>query len=302
MNILVTGGMGFVGRHLVNYLLKKGNKVTVFDNFSNSDKKSIYSLKDKGVNVVKGDITNFTEILNSTKDQDAVIHLAAKISVKESIKNPTETFRINVDGTKNILEACEKNNVKKLIIASSAAVYGQGFPEIKLNENTKTNPVSPYGQSKLMMEQEVKKRIFKQKKIDCVILRFFNIFGVGQSSEYAGVITKFVERISMNKPIEIFGDGLQTRDFVSINDVVESIFNAISNGKYGIYNIASGTTITINQLAELMISWSDKNIKMHHLPERKGDIKFSSADITLAKKEIKYCPKFGLEQIREMLE
>jgi UDP-glucose 4-epimerase len=301
MKILVTGGMGFIGRHLVIHLLKKGNKITIFDNFSNSDKKSIINLQNEGVNVIEGDITESDKILNAAKDQDIVIHLAAKISVDESIKNPTETFRINVNGTKNVLESCKKNNVKKIIVASSAAVYGEGFPKIKLNENMKTNPISPYGKSKLIMEQEIKKIISKYDDMNCIILRFFNIFGIGQSFEYAGVITKFIKEISMNKPVKIFGDGMQTRDFVSIHDIVESVNAAIKNGKNGTYNIASGKAITINKLAEFMISLSGKNLEIHHISEKHGDIRHSEADISLAREKIGYLPKLKLDEIKKFM-
>jgi len=302
MKILVTGGMGFIGRHLVIHLLKKGNKITIFDNFSNSDKKSIINLQNEGVNVIEGDITESDKILNAAKDQDIVIHLAAKISVDESIKNPTETFRINVNGTKNVLESCKKNNVKKIIVASSAAVYGEGFPKIKLNENMKTNPISPYGKSKLIMEQEIKKIISKYDDMNCIILRFFNIFGIGQSFEYAGVITKFIKEISMNKPVKIFGDGMQTRDFVSIHDIVESINAAIKNGKNGTYNIASGKSITINKLAEFMISLSGKNLEIQHISEKHGDIRHSQADISLAREKIGYLPKLKLDEIKKFMQ
>ena len=254
------------------------------------------------MDVIEGDITKNEEISNAIKNHDIVVHLAAKISVNESIKNPQETFHVNVDGTKNVLEACKKNNIKKLIVSSSAAVYGEGFPETKLKENMHTNPTSPYGKSKLNMEQEIEKYILNHNNLDCIILRFFNIFGSGQSSTYAGVITKFIEKISMNKPIEIFGDGLQTRDFVSIDDVVKSIFDAIINGKQGTYNIASGNTVTINQLAELIMTLIGKNTIIRYMPARKGDIKFSAADISLAEKEIKYVPKFSVEKIRELIQ
>jgi UDP-glucose 4-epimerase len=297
MKILITGGTGFIGKHLVKYLLDKGNIITIFDNFSNSEEKSINHFIKNGVKVVNGDIRKFDEILKETEDQDVLIHLAAKISVSQSILNPSETFEVNVDGTKNVLEACKKNNVKKIIIASSAAVYGEGNSGMKLKESTKTNPISPYGKSKLKMEQEIE----KNNKIDCVILRFFNIFGIGQTSEYAGVITKFIEMISSNKPLEIFGDGMQTRDFVSINDVVESIYDAIKNGKNGTYNIASGKAITINELAELMISLSRKDLEIHHISEKHGDIRYSEADISLAKNKIGYVPKLGLNEIKNLL-
>ena len=297
MKILVTGGAGFIGKHLVNYLLDKGNIITIFDNFSNSEEKSMNHFIKNGVKVVNGDIRKFKEILKETVDQDILIHLAAKISVSESILNPSETFEVNVDGTKNVLEACKRSNIKKVIIASSAAVYGESVPKIKLKENTKTNPISPYGKSKLVMEQEIRKN-----NIDCIILRFFNIFGIGQTPEYAGVITKFIEMISTNKPLEIFGDGMQTRDFVSINDVVESIYDAIKNGKNGTYNIASGKAITINELAKFMISLSRKDLEIHHISEKHGNIRYSEADISLAKSKIKYVPKLGLNEIKTLLE
>ena len=297
MKIIITGGAGFIGKHLVNYLLDKGNVITIFDNFSNSEENSMGYFIKNGVKVINGDIRKFEEILKETENQDILIHLAAKISVSESILNPSETFEVNVDGTKNVLEACKRSNIKKVIIASSAAVYGESIPKIKLKENTKTNPISPYGKSKLVMEQEIRKN-----NINCIILRFFNIFGIGQTPEYAGVITKFIEMISTNKPLKIFGDGMQTRDFVSINNVVESIYDAIKNGKNGTYNIASGKAITINELAEFMISLSRKDLEIHHISEKHGDIRYSEADISLAKSEIKYVPKLGLNEIKTLLE
>ncbi len=302
MKILVTGGAGFIGKHLVRSLLENADSVTIFDNVSNSTKDSISSLVNIGAKVIEGDITKPLEILNITKDQDVVIHLAAKISVSESIKNPAETFQVNVDGTRNILVACEKNHVKKLIVASSAAVYGEGSPNVKLTEKSKINPISPYGESKVKMEQEI--REFESKHdIDCIILRFFNIYGIGQSSEYAGVITKFMERITQEKPLEIFGDGLQTRDFVAIDDVISSIQNAISHGKSGTYNISSGRVVTIKELAELIILLSGKKLGIKYSAVKKGDIRFSQADISLAKKELLYFPKFELKDgIKELLE
>ena len=300
MKILVTGGLGFIGKNLVDYLLKKKNQVIIFDNFSNSREEAKNTFENKGIKIIKGDITNFNEVTGATKNVDVVVHLAAKISVEESIKNPLETFHVNVKGTKNILEACKKNNIKKIIVASSAAVYGESPSGGKLDERSNKKPISPYGESKMIMEEEIERFLSKNPDIDCIILRFFSIFGIGQSSEYAGVITKFVEKISKNKPIEIFGDGTQTRDFVSIFDAVNSIYNAIENGKKGIYNIASGRSISIKELAKLMIKFSGKNLKIEYLPPKKGEIKFSKADISLANKEIKYESKTKLEDIKKL--
>ena len=299
MKVLVIGGGGFIGKHLTKYLLKNNNLVTIFDNFSNSKKNSITSGTNK-VKIIDGDITNFEEVSNAIKDQDVVIHLAAKISVEESVKNPSETFRINVDGTKNVLLACDTNKVKKLIVASSSAVYGEGEPEKKLTENSNINPISPYGESKSIMEQEIKEFI-STHDINCIILRFFNIFGVGQSSEYAGVITKFIKKIRDNESLVIFGDGTQTRDFVAIQDVVEAIQNAMLSEKSGIYNIASGKSVTIKELAEFMISLSGKELKIEYSVPREGDIKYSQADISLAKKDLHFVPKFGLNEIKNLL-
>ncbi len=301
MKVLVTGGAGFIGKYLVKSLLEKGNSVTIFDNFSNSTKNSINFLENVGAKVIEGDITKLDDILNAIKDNEIVIHLAAKISVSESISNPLQTYRVNVEGTKNVLTACEKNNVKKLIAASSAAVYGEGDPNVKLTEEAELNPISPYGQSKVKMESVIKE--FESKHdINCIMLRFFNIYGVGQTSEYAGVITKFLERIEHGKSLEIFGDGLQTRDFVAIDDIISSINDGILNGKSGTYNIGNGKSTTIKDLAELMISISGKRLDIKYTNSLKGDIRNSQADISLAKKEINYFPKCKLDKIKEMSE
>ena len=300
MKIIVTGGAGFIGKHLVNFLITKGINITIFDNFSNSKKESITYLKNQGVKIIEGDITKMQDINNAVTSHDMVIHLAAKISVEESIENPSETFQTNVEGTKNVLIACENNNIKKIIVASSAAVYGESEPKIKLTEKSKMNPISPYGESKVMMEYEIT-RFVENHDLNYVILRFFNIYGIDQSSEYAGVITKFIKKIEMNKPLEIFGDGMQMRDFISINDIVNSIYHSIENGKNQIYNIASGTPITIKELAKLMISLSKKDLKIIYNNTKKGDIRFSQADISLAKKELDYLPKDSLESIKNLL-
>ena len=301
LKILVTGGAGFIGKYLVKSLLKNKNIVTIFDNFSNADKKFTSSLIKSGVKIIEGDITNLIDISNAVKDQQIVIHLAAKISVEESIKNPSETFRINVDGTKNILLSCKKNNVKKIIVASSAAVYGESIQNLKLTEKSKMNPISPYGESKIKMEEEVKK-FARKNGINHIILRFFNIYGIGQSDEYAGVITKFLERIRNNEDLKIFGDGKQTRDFVAIQDVINSIHNAMSYNKNEVFNIASGKTITVKELAELMILLSGKKLGIKYLPSKKGDIRYSETYISLAKENLGYIPKIELKDgIKKLL-
>ena len=299
MKILIIGGAGFIGKYLVKYLLEKGENVSILDNFSNSDKKSTILFEKNGVKIFEGDITNFDDVSKATKDQEIVIHLAAKISVLESIKNPAETFRINVNGTKNLLTICKNNNIKKVIIASSAAVYGEGEKGIKLKEETKKKPISPYGESKMKMEEEIK----KNNEMNCIILRFFNIYGIGQTSEYAGVITKFLEKIKKNQSLTITGDGTQIRDFVSISDVICSINDAIGYNKSGIFNIASGNKITINELANLMIELSGKKLDIKNMADKQGEIKYSQANILLAKQKLGYVSKINLKEgIKKLLE
>ena len=300
MKIIITGGAGFIGKHLVEFLIKKENDITIFDNFSNSTYESTKYFENLGVKIIKGDIRRLEDINKAVKGNEVVIHLAAKISVDESIKNPSETFQTNVEGTKNVLIACKKNQIKKIIASSSAAVYGESKVDVKLTEKSKIKPISPYGESKVRMENEIKKNCENQN-MEYVILRFFNIFGKNQSPEYAGVITKFIKKIEMDKPLEIFGDGMQVRDFVSVNDVINSIYHSIENGKNQTYNIASGNSITIKQLAKLMIHLSKKDIKIIHNDEKKGDIRFSEADISLAKKELHYLPKYSLESLENLL-
>ena len=301
MNILVTGGAGFIGKNLVKFLLEKENSVTIFDNFSNSSEKSINFLTEMGAKIVKGDITNIKDLENVIENYDTIIHLAAQISVLESIKNPDKTFQVNVEGTNNVLSICKKNFVKKIVIASSAAVYGESSQNNQLKEESQMEPISPYGESKMKMEQNIIK-FANNNKIDYVILRFFNIYGIGQSPEYAGVITKFLKNIINEESLKIFGDGLQTRDFVAIHDVIQSIYNALICDKNGVFNIASGEKITIKELAKQMITLSGKTLEIQFLAEKQGDIRHSQANIERSKNQIAYSPKWELKEgIKELL-
>ena len=300
----MTGGAGFIGRYCVRSFLEKNYKVTIFDNLSNSSENSISDLLEKGVKLVKGDITIQDQVSRAISEHDVVIHLAAKNNVEESIKFPEQTFSTNIDGTKNILNSCVEHGIKNIIAASSAAVYGE--PEntnLTISEGDTTNPTSPYGESKLRMEQLIQS-FSKEHNLNSIILRIFNVYGKGQSPEYAGVITKFLDKISKNEDLVIFGDGLQTRDFVAIHDVVNSIHNSLSKieGKRGnLYNIARGESITIKDLASLMISISGKNLLLKYSPKIKGDIRFSQANISLAEKNLSFQPKTTLKEGIERL-
>lgn len=263
----------------------------IYDNLSNSTEKDAEFLAAKGAKFCKGDVLDCEKLFEFCK-ADVVIHLAALSDVAESVKNPEETRKVNVDGTQNVLDCCVKNKVKKIIFASSAAVYGD-CKNLPIREDSLMQPLSPYGQSKLDAEKIIENTC-RENKISYVILRLFNIYGKGQNESYAGVITKFMQNILEEKPVVIYGDGTQTRDFVSIHDVVDAFDCAIISDKNGVYNIASGIQISINDLAQIMFEKFD-NQKIIYKPKQKGDIQNSVADISLAKEKLGFVAKRKLE-------
>lgn len=297
MKFFVTGGAGFIGRHLVNALLTGKNEITIYENFSNSNTDNIKDVLQAGATLVRGDLTNFKLLKKSLADTDYVIHLAAKIDIAESIRHPEKSNEINVVGSINLLKACVESEVQNIVVASSAAVYGNPS-SVPVTEKTVPNPVSPYGADKLAMEYYVKafSNVFN---LNAISLRFFNVYGKGQSGAYAGVITKFMNNIENNKPLTIFGNGKNTRDYVYIDDLIQGITKSLKKikGKRGaVYNIASGRSISVNELAQLMLFVYGKKLKIIHEPPRKGDLLHSAASIILAKKELGYCPKFDLKK------
>lgn len=297
MQVFVTGGAGFIGQHLVKYLLERQNKVIIYDNLKNTSKISVSHLQKLGAKFIKGDVTNFKLVRKSITGSDIVIHLAAQISVQDSIDNPQYTHNVNVTGTLNILSACVEKNVKNMIAPSSAAVYGDQ-QDLPISENSQTNPISPYGATKLAMEHYL--QVFSQcYDLNCISLRLFNVYGSGQTSAYAGVITKFLQSIKQKKPLVIFGDGSNTRDFVSVDDVVQAFDRSIKQigGKKGrFYNIASGKYVSITDLAQMMIDISGYKIPIIYKKAKNGDIKHSQVSIWLAKKELGYNPNVQLKE------
>lgn len=292
MRVLVTGGAGFMGSHLVPSLLKQGHDVSVLDNLSAGKKGRI----PKGIRFIKGDVTKAEDVRKASKDAEVIFHLAAMIDVAYSVTHPEETYKINVEGTKNLLEA---NDGKRFVYVSSAAVYGEAT-ELPISEDHPLKPISPYGESKVKAEQECVKRKGRGTKI--TILRPFNIYGKGQDpkSPYTGVITKFIENAKAGQPLTIYGDGKSTRDFVNIRDVCDALLLAMK--KEGTYNIGTGEPTTINELAALIKELSGSGSAIQHAQPRQGDIRDSYADITCAEKELKWSPKTELrEGLKELL-
>jgi UDP-glucose 4-epimerase len=285
LNVLITGGAGFIGRYLAEHLLDN-NQVTIYDNLSNSSIEKISFLIDRGVKFIKGNILDFEKLVESTRNFDVIIHLAAKSDVAESVIYPKDTIDVNVNGTINVLKCCVQNKIKKLIFASSAAVYGNC--ELPITEKSKTEPLSPYGKSKLDAEEQIK---IAGNEFCAIILRIFNVYGKGQNEKYAGVISKFLKNVSENKPLVIYGDGNQSRDFVSVYDVVESFECAIKSDHSNTYNIASGKSVSINELAEMILLISGKKLDIIHKERKEGDIKNSVVDVTFAEKNLGFSAK-----------
>jgi len=280
MRIFVTGGAGFIGMHLCKKLATL-HMVTVYDNFSNSNKEDFPVIEN--ITLVVGDILDNSKLLDSMKNHDVVIHLAAKTDVIDSIHNPDNTFQTNVHGTQNVLDSCMSNNITKFIATSSAAVYQNS--DNSIDEASITEPLSPYGQSKLDMEN-----IIISSKINYSILRLFNVYGNGQNN---GVIANFEKNISKNKPLIIFGDGKAIRDFIHIDDVIDGIILSIES-ESRICNIASGNGTSINNLAKLLIQLSGKNSEIIYKSARMGEIIYSVADIIKSQKELGFSPKISL--------
>jgi len=296
--VLVTGGAGFIGSHLVDRLLSEGFEVWVYDNFSAGRMENIAHHKDAPMfHLVKGDIRDSAAVNKVVENVDAVFHEAALVDVPLSIKDPLLFDDVNVDGTLNLLKASLDSNVKRFIFASSAAVYGDLKPA-KKKENMRLKPISPYGISKMVAENYI--QVFNELYgLETVCLRYFNVYGPRQAftSSYSGVITCFINRLMQKQPPIINGDGKQTRDFVHIDDVVSANLLALNseNAAGEVFNIASGVTISIYELARMLQQITNATDSAPTFGEaRRGDIKHTSADIRKAEELLGYSPKMPL--------
>jgi len=308
MNILVTGGAGFIGSHLVNTLANQGLKITVLDNFQKGKINNILNKRKstENIKVIKIDITdNSTNLPDIIKRDDItlVYHLAAITSVHECENNREKAFKVNVEGTLKILEACIKatNNKVTLVFSSSAAVYGD-IPAVAVTEEHECNPISFYGFTKLMAEELIK-TYSTNYGLKSIILRIFNVFGRKDSEiEHAGVVDKFITNALTGEEIIIRGDGNQVRDFIHVDDVVSTLilasrYSERMNNPWSIFNIGSGRGLSINQLAEAVIKAANlRRERVTYFPAQKYDIKYSVADITKARKILGFSPRITPEE------
>lgn len=294
---LVTGGAGFIGSHIVEKLVKLGEKVRVLDNFSSGEKENLKSCLDK-IELINADIRDIRAVKKGVSGVDFILHQAALCSVPQSLINPYEYNTVNIEGTLNLLNCANEYKVKRFIFASSCSIYGNAdtFP---IKESLPLKLFSPYALTKLAAEFYC--RIYNENYgLETVCLRYFNVFGPRQRLEddYSAVIPKFVACLLKDKPCPIYGDGTQTRDFVYIDNVVEAnILAALApNIKCEVVNIAGAKEISILTLVDKLNELTKKTIKPSFTLPRKGDILRTLADISKAKKILKYEPRISFDE------
>ena len=296
--VLVTGGAGFIGSHIVDRLLDEGVKVRVLDDLSTGDKTNLSQHENNpDFEFIQGDIRNFDEIIKAVKDVDAVIHEAALVSVTKSIEDPLLSNSINVVGTLNLLKACVEANVKRFVFASSCAVYGDN-DILPIREDVLPKPLSPYAADKLAAENYIK--VFgKTNDLETVCLRYFNVYGPRQKhGPYSGVISIFVNSLLENKSPVIYGDGQQTRDFVNVKDVAEANICALSkrNVTSDVFNVCTGKAISINRIVRIIQSIMEKtSIELVYEKNRQADIIHSYGDNSKINELLRFEPKIKIE-------
>jgi len=296
--VLVTGGAGFIGSHLVEELVRGGTSVTVIDNLSTGRSENLGRHLKKKISFVKGDIRDKDAVDEAVSARvETVFHLAAITSVPYSIEQPNATFEVNVDGTRSLLEASQRREVERFVFVSSCAVYGD--PQyLPVDERHPLKPMSPYAESKLEAEKACMK-FSENYGLKVTILRPFNAYGPRQrKDQYSGVIAKFMERLHEGKPPVIYGDGLQTRDFIHVEDAVRAfVLTLRTDSAVGsVFNVGTGVPTSINQLARLFLDLFDaEGIEPQYVTARPGDIKHSYADINEARIHLGFEPRITLK-------
>jgi UDP-glucose 4-epimerase len=295
--VIVTGGAGFIGSHVIEALLERGYRVVALDNLSTGRMSNVRRLIDEGkIEFIKGSILNMALLRKTFTGALYIFHEAAIPSVPRSVKNPRASHNANVNGTLNVLLAAKDSGVKKVVYASSSSVYGD-TPVLPKVETMNPLPLSPYAVTKLVGEYYC--RVFQDiYGLQTACLRYFNVFGPRQdpNSTYAAVIPLFINKVLKGEPPEIFGDGEQTRDFTFVRDVAAANILAAESDATGIFNIGGGKRVTINYLAGYIAKLLGNNtLRPVYGPKREGDVLHSLADISRAK-AFNYRPRFSLEE------
>ena len=293
---LVTGGAGFIGSNLVRALLDHGDRVRVLDNFATGNRANLADIVAE-IEIVEGDLRSYERVHTAVRGTDIVFHQGALGSVPRSVQDPLTTTAVNVEGTLNVLLAARDEGVGRVVAASSSSVYGDGgtFPRV---ETQAPNPISPYAVAKLAAERFCVSfaRVYG---LETVALRYFNVFGPRQdpTSQYAAVVPLFVRAIQEGRPVTIYGDGEQSRDFTYVANVVEAnLMAAEAEGAVGtVLNIAAGGSETVNTLADTIGRLLDLPVERSYAPQRPGDVNQSWADIQRARETIGFEPRVGFE-------
>ena len=303
--VLVTGGAGFIGSHLVDRLLEEGFRVRVVDNFFSGDQKNLAQHKNnKLFEFVEGDIRDFDLVKTVIKGVDFVLHQVALVSVPRSCEDPVLSNEINVIGTLNLLQACVDVDVKRFVFTSSCALYGDS-DNLPIKEDFPVNPLSPYALDKYACEEYA--RIFCETYgLETVGLRYYNVYGPRQKvGYYSGVISVFINCFLNNKSPTVFGDGNQSRDFVNVKDVVNANLLALAKENISgeVFNISSGKRISINSIIKIIQKVMDKKSEIFYAEPRSGDVEHSFADIKKAQKILGYKPSVNFEEgLREVVD
>ena len=293
---LVTGGAGFIGSNLVRALLERGDSVRVLDNFSTGNRANLEEIVGE-IEIVEGDLRSYERVHTAVRGTDVVFHLGALGSVPRSVQDPLTTTAVNVEGTLNVLLAARDEGVGRVVAASSSSVYGDGgtFPRV---ETQAPNPISPYAVAKLAAERFCVS-FAHVYGLETVALRYFNVFGPRQdpTSQYAAVVPLFVRGIQEGRPVTVYGDGEQSRDFTYVANVVDAnLLAAEAEGAAGtVLNIATGGSETVNALAETIGRLLDLPVERTYAPQRPGDVKQSWADVQRARETIGFEPRVGFE-------
>ncbi len=295
--ILVTGGAGFIGSHLVRALLERGDRVRIIDNFSTGNRANLSGLEDD-IEVVEGELRSYERVHNAMRDVDLVFHQGALPSVPRSVQDPLTTSAVNIEGTLNVLLAARDQGARRVVFASSSSVYGRQ-DSLPLVETARPDPISPYGVAKLAAERYCVSfsRVYP---LETVSLRYFNVFGPRQDprSEYAAVVPRFITQLAVGRRAPVYGDGEQRRDFTYVANVVEA--NLLAGETVGgnglVFNIATGRSTSVNELAETIGSVLGREAEREYFAARPGDIVASWADVSAAREALGWQPRVDLKE------